>query len=90
MSLDGETIGPPLAGENRFCVDSIRTRASACALTRQRDVDGHLVAVEVRVEHVADQRVNLDGLAVDQDRLERLDTQAVQGRARGSAAPDAP
>src|SRR5690606_37257102 len=43
-------------------------------------VHGHLVTVEVGVERGADQRVQLDGLALDQHRLERLDAQAVQGR----------
>jgi hypothetical protein len=43
-------------------------------------VHGHLVAVEVRVEGGADQRVQLDRLALDQHRLERLDAQAVQRR----------
>src|SRR3569833_2507359 len=33
MSWIGATIGPPCAGENRFCVDSIRIRASACAVS---------------------------------------------------------
>ena len=45
-------------------------------------MDRHLVAVEVGVERRADQRVNLDGLAFHQHRLERLNAQAVQ---RGSA-----
>ena len=49
-------------------------------LDRQRHVHGHLVAVEVRVERRADQRVQLDRLALDQHRLERLDAEAVQGR----------
>ena len=49
---------------------------------RKRNVHGHLVAVKVRVERGADQRVNADGLAFDQHRFERLNTQAVQ---RGSA-----
>ena len=49
---------------------------------RQRNVDRHLVAVEVGVERGANQRVNLDGLAFDQHRLESLNAQAVQ---RGSA-----
>ncbi len=40
----------------------------------------HLVAVEVGVERGADQRMQLDRLAFDQHRLERLDAQAVQGR----------
>ena len=42
----------------------------------------HLVAVEVGVEGRADQRVNLDGLALDQHRLKGLNAQAMQ---RGSA-----
>jgi hypothetical protein len=49
-------------------------------LGRQGHVHGHLVAVEVGVEGLADQRVDLDGLALDQHRLEGLDAQAVQGR----------
>ena len=47
-------------------------------LRRQRNVHGHLVAVEVGVERGADQRVNLDGLAFHQHRLEGLNAQAVQ------------
>ena len=43
-------------------------------------MDRHLVAVEVGVERGADQRMQLDRLALDQDRLERLDAEAVQGR----------
>jgi hypothetical protein len=46
----------------------------------QRHVHGHLVAVEVGVEGGADQRVQLDGLALDQHRLEGLDAEAVQRR----------
>ena len=47
---------------------------------RERHVDGHLVAVEVGVERRADERVKLDGLALDEDRLERLDAEAVERR----------
>ena len=47
---------------------------------RQRNVHGHLVAVEVGVEGGADQRVKLDRLALDQHGLERLDTEAMQRR----------
>ena len=49
-------------------------------LSRQRQVDRHLVAVEVCVERGADERVQADGLTLDEDRLERLDAEAVQGR----------
>ena len=41
---------------------------------------GHLVTVEVRVVGGADERVQLDGLALDQQRLKGLDAEAVQGR----------
>ncbi len=47
---------------------------------RQRHVNGHLVTVEVGVEGRADERVQLDSLAFDQDRFEGLDAQAVQRR----------
>ena len=47
---------------------------------RQRHVDRHLVAVEVGVEGGADQRMELDRLALDQHRLEGLDAEAVQRR----------
>lgn len=43
-------------------------------------MDSHLVAVEVGVEGRTYQRMQLDGLAFDQHRLERLDAQTVQGR----------
>ena len=55
-------------------------RASACASARERQVDRHLVAVEVGVERVADERVHLDRLALDEHRLERLDAEAVERR----------
>ena len=43
-------------------------------------MDRHLVPVEVRVECRADERVDLDRLALDEHGLERLDTEAVEGR----------
>src|SRR6185436_6842474 len=49
-------------------------------LGRQRHVHGHLVAVEVGVEGRADERVDLDGLALDEHRLEGLDAEAVERR----------
>ena len=41
-------------------------------------MDSHLVAVEVGVERRTDERVKLDGLALDQLRLESLDAETVQ------------
>jgi len=43
---------------------------------------GHLVAIEIGVEGGADERMDLDGFAVDQHGLEGLDAQAVE---RGGA-----
>mgnify|MGYP000672846349 CR=1 FL=1 len=40
----------------------------------------HLVAVEVGVERGTYQRMQTDGAALDEDRLERLNAQTVQGR----------
>ena len=55
---------------------------------RRRDVDGHLVAVEVRVER--DTRAGAPGSpALDEHRLERLDAETMARRS-GSAAPGAP
>ena len=59
-------------------------------LGRQRHMDRHLVTVEVGVEGCADQRMDLDGLALDEHRLESLDAEAVQASARGSEAPGGP
>ena len=47
---------------------------------RQRNVHGHLVAVEVRVERGADERVDADRFTFDENRFERLDAEAVQRR----------
>ena len=47
---------------------------------RQRHMNRHLVTVEVGVEGSTDQRVKLDGLALDKDRLERLNAKTVQRR----------
>ena len=49
-------------------------------LDREREVDGHLVAVEVGVEAFADERVNPDRVPFDEHRLKRLDPHPVQGR----------
>ena len=50
------------------------------SLDGQRYVHGHLVAVEVGVERSADERVQVDGLTLDQHGLESLDGEAVQRR----------
>ena len=47
-------------------------------LHRDGEVNGHLIAVEVRVEGATHERVQADRLALDQLRLKRLNTEAVQ------------
>ena len=47
---------------------------------RQRNVDRHLVSIEVGVECGADQRMQPDRLAFDQNRIECLNTETVQRR----------
>ena len=51
-------------------------------LGRERDVNGHLVAVKVGVERRADQGMDLDRFALHQHRLEGLNAQPME---RGSA-----
>ena len=79
MSCDGTMIGLPCAGERMLFVLIMSTRASIWA-SMESGVHGHLVAVEVGVEGGADERVELDRLALDEDRLERLDAEAVERR----------
>src|SRR5262249_55031097 len=49
-------------------------------LDRERHVHRHLVTVEVGIVSRTDERVNADGLAFDQLRLEGLNRETVQGR----------
>ena len=49
-------------------------------LDREGHVHGHLVAVEVGVVRRAHERMELDRLALDEDRFERLDAEAVKRR----------
>ncbi len=72
--------GLPSCGRSRLFAESISTRAFCLGLCRQRDVDRHLVAVEVGVEGGAAQRVQLQGAALDQHRLKGLNAEAVQRR----------
>ncbi len=82
MSCVGTVMGPPCAGERILLEASISVAASIWASGRERNVDGHLVAIEIRIERRADQRVNLEGFTFHQHWLESLNAEAVQrGRA---------
>jgi len=81
MSWVGTAMGAPWAGDRMLWEASISVEASIWAFRRERDVNGHLVSVEIRVERGADQRVNADGLALDQHRLERLNARGARGSA---------
>ena len=50
------------------------------SLIAQGEMDGHLVTVEVGVERRTCQRMQLDGLALDELRLESLNTKTVKSR----------
>jgi hypothetical protein len=80
MSCDGTMIGLPFAGRQDVVGRHHQHARFELRFQRQRHVDRHLVAVEVGVEGGADQRMQLDRLALDQHRLERLDAKAVQRR----------
>ena len=80
MSWLGTMIGWPLAGCRMLLVDIIKHARLELRFERQRHVHGHLVAVEVGVERRADERMQLDRLALDQHRLEGLNAESMQGR----------
>ena len=80
MSCDGTMIGLPLAGREDVVGRHHQDARLELRLQRQRHVHRHLVAVEIGVEGGADQRMQLDRLALDQHRLEGLDAEAMQGR----------
>ena len=80
MSCVGTMIGLPLAGLRMLLVRHHQHARFQLRFERQRDMHGHLVAVEVGIEGGADQRMQLDRLAFDQHGLERLDAKAMQRR----------
>src|SRR2546428_125074 len=74
--------GPPVGGLEDVVGRDHQQPRFDLALERERHVHRHLVAVEVRIERRAHERMDADGFALHEDRLERLDAQAVQrGRA---------
>jgi len=85
MSWVGVASGAPCAGERMLFEDSIRNPRFRLGPPPTAVVHRHLIAVEVGVEGVADERVNLDRLALDEQRLERLDSEAVSVGARLSS-----
>ena len=77
MSCVGVTSGRPWAGDSTLLADSMSTRLSAWASADS----GRCTAIWSPSKSAlsgAHQRVDLDGLALDQHRLEGLDAQAVQ------------
>ena len=59
-------------------------------LDGQRNVDGHLVTVKIRVERRAHQWMELNGLSFDENRLKCLDAQSVKCRRTVEQALDIP
>ena len=80
MSCDGVMIGLPLDGREDVVRRHHEHARFHLRFDGERHVHGHLVTVEVRVVSGANERVNADGFAFDEHRLERLDRQTVQRR----------
>ena len=80
MSCVGLMIGLPLAGLKMLLVDIIKRHRLDLRLDRKRQVNGHLIAVEIGVEPLANEGVDPDRVSLDEHWLERLDTHAVQRR----------
>ena len=68
-------------GRQQHVVRSQHQRASfGLRLKRQRNVNSHLVTVEVGVKCSTNKRMQLDRFAFDQDGLESLNAKTMQGR----------
>ncbi|OIQ83694.1 hypothetical protein GALL_344920 [mine drainage metagenome] len=76
--LGGDDGGLAVGGEQHVVGSQHQRAGLHLRFQRQRHVHGHLVAVEVGVEGGANEGMQLDGLALDQHRLEGLDAQAVE------------
>src|ERR671921_1085844 len=78
--LRGNCDREPVGGQQYVLCGEHEDAGLGLRLGAQGHVHRHLVAVEVRVEGGTDQRVDLDGLALDEHRLERLDAETVERR----------
>ena len=68
-------------GKFKNIVGSEHKESRLClSLDGKRNVNSHLVAVEVGVERAADERMKFDRSALDKNRLERLNGQTVKRR----------
>jgi len=88
--FDGAMIGSPSAGFEQVLGSQHQAPGFLNGLVRERYVHSHLVAIEVGVEGCTNQRVQLNGRAFDQDRLESLDAQAGAGWGHGLIGPGGP
>ena len=91
-ALHGQVVGAEdhILSRNGYGVAVLRTQEVVCReheysclglrFGRQRNVDSHLVAVEVGVVCGTYQRMQLERAALNEDRLERLNAQTVQSR----------
>ena len=73
-------IGRPVAGREDVVGRHHQHARFDLGFDRERNVDRHLIAVEVGVERRADERMELDRLALDQHRLEGLHAEPVERR----------
>ena len=78
--LGGKYYGLSVSGGKNVVGRHDERTALRLGLDRERNVDRHLVAVEIRVVRRAHERMELYGLVLDEHRLERLYAQAVERR----------
>jgi hypothetical protein len=86
MSCVGTMIGLPVRGERMLFVDIMSARASTCASTDERHVDAIWSPSKSALYAAQTSGMELDGLALDQRRLEGLDAEAME---RGRAVQEA-
>ena len=83
MSCVGIDTGLPKLGCRMLFEDEHQDARFGLRAGAQRKMHGHLVAVEVRVVRRADERMQMDRLALDQHRLEGLNARDDGASARG-------
>ena len=76
-------MGSPDAGDRMLLVDIIKARDFHLRFDRQRDVNSHLITIEVSVVRSANERVQLDSLTFNKYWLKCLNAKTVQVSVHG-------
>ena len=87
MSWVGMMIGWPLAGLKTFMGRHHQRRRFNLCLDGERQVDGHLIAIEIGIKALADKRVHADRVAFHPAPARTPECPSGAGSGRGSTAP---